>query len=370
MMEKMIDIDLELTQVLDRCLANEKISIEEGVRLFDSFHLNSLGAAADEIRRNVAGDPVTFIIDTNINYTNICISGCKFCAFYRNPDSKESYVLAPDEILEKIARAKTLGATQVLMQGGLNPELDIEYYEGIIRRVKEKFPEVQRHFFSPSEIHFIAETSVMSIDETLGRLVDAGLMSIPGGGAEILEDHVRKKISPNKIPWKTWKDVMVKAQKMGLPTSATMVYGLTESYEDRVRHLLRIKEIQDKYHGFTAFIPWSFKPGNTALAKKYNITGESGGVEYLKVLAISRLILGESIRNVQASWLTQGKDVASVALSFGANDFGGTMIEENVVKSTGYETNYLPHQEIIRIIESTGRKAAQRDTLYNILERY
>jgi cyclic dehypoxanthinyl futalosine synthase len=349
---------------------SEPLTVKDGEALFSSYDLFSLGMTADNFRREEAGDLVTFVIDRNINYTNICASGCKFCAFYRNKRADDAYVLPIDEILEKINEAVELGATQVLMQGGLNPELPIEYYEEMLKETKERFPSVQRHFFSPSEIKFLAEVSKNSIKETLERLKEAGLQSIPGGGAEILDDRVRSEISPNKIDWNGWREVMVTAHGLGLPTTATMVYGLGETNEERARHILRIREIQEKTGGFTAFIPWSFQPEHTTLAQGRVQEFSSTGIDYLKVVAISRILLNGAIKNIQASWVTQGARVAQIALSHGANDFGGTMIEENVVKAAGVDAQYLPPEQIVANIKDLGRPAAQRDTLYGVLKRY
>jgi cyclic dehypoxanthinyl futalosine synthase len=361
--------DSEVIATLEKALAGEKLSLKEVTLLLESRELKLITLAADELRSRQVGDLVTFVIDTNINYTNACVSACKFCAFYRAPGSSEAYTLSVEEILEKIARAVKLGATQVLLQGGLNPELSIEYYEEVLKRVRERFPQVQRHFFSPSEIVHIAKVEGLSIREVLSRLKEAGLQSMPGGGAEILSDRIRREVSPNKISWREWREVMLVAHELGIPTTATMVFGLGESNEDRARHLLRLREMQEATHGFTAFIPWSFKPGNTALAAKQRMY-EAGGIDYLTVVAVARLVLGESFRNIQASWLTQGERMAQLALCSGANDFGGTMIEENVVKATGYETRYLPPERIVALIKQISRPAAQRDTLYNILRRF
>ncbi len=364
----MFNVDKELMAILDKALGSEPLSLRDGIKLFES-NVQLTGLAADSLRKRSAGDVITFVIDRNINYTNVCISGCKFCAFFRSTGASDAYVLTTQELLKKVAEAVKLGATQVLLQGGHHPELPFEYYENMLRSMREKFPRVQRHAFSPSEIAHIAKISGSSIKETLKRLIEAGLQSIPGGGAEILDDKIRKKVSPKKIDWKGWKKVMVAAHKLGLPTTATMVYGLTEGYKERVRHLLRIREIQEQTHGFTAFIPWSFQPRNTALAREYKIS-DSGGIDYLKVVALSRILLSGAIRNIQASWVTQGANVAQVALSYGANDFGGTMIEENVVRAAGADSQYLPPDEIVRLIKDAGRQPAQRDTLYRILKRY
>jgi len=344
----------------------EEFSIEEGLELYNR-DVQTLGQMADGLRREACGDLVTFVIDCNINYTNVCVSRCRFCAFYRSRGAEDAYVLSIDEIMEKIGEAVRLGATQILMQGGLNPDLPVEYYEEMLEKTRKRFPSVQRHFFSPAEIQFMAKVSGNSLKETLERLVEAGLQSIPGGGAEILDDRVRKKVSPNKISWEEWKEVMVTAHEIGLPTTATMVFGLGEGPEERVRHILRIREIQEETGGFTAFIPWSFQPGNTVLARREGIR-KASGIEYLKVVALSRILLHGAIPNIQASHVTQGTRVAQVALFYGANDFGGTMIEENVVRATGTVSQYIAPEKIIRLIRDTGRPAARRDTLYNILE--
>ncbi len=348
----------------------ERLSVKDGAEMFSSFDLFSMGMTADEMRKKASGETVAFVIDRNINYTNICVSGCKFCAFYRKKGAADAYVLSIDEILEKIGEAVQLGATQILMQGGLNPDLSMEYYEEMLEETKNRFPSVQRHFFSPAEVNFMAKMSKSSVKEVLGRLKEAGLQSIPGGGAEILDDSVRGKISPNKIGWREWKEVMVTAHQKGIPTTATMVYGLTETSEQRARHILRIRDIQEKTGGFTAFIPWSFQPENTALAGGSEHEFNSSGVDYLKVVAISRILLNGTIKNIQTSWVTQGPKVAQVALNYGANDFGGTMIEENVVKAAGVNAQYLPPEQIVALIKDVGRPAAQRDTLYRTIKQY
>ncbi len=356
-------------EAIEKALAGERLGKKEAEELFRT-DLHLLGYAANSLRKRIKGELVTFVVDTNINYTNICESKCSFCAFYRDSKSSEAYVLSPEEILKKIGRARRLGATQVLLQGGLNSELEIEYYEEICRSVKEKFPEVQRHFFSPSEIQHIARVSGLSVKETLLRLKEAGLQSIPGGGAEILVDSLRKKVSPGKIAWKEWAEVMEVAHSLGIPTTATMVFGLGEGDRERAEHLLRLRRLQERSGGFTAFIPWSFQPGKTALGRKLSYSDLGTGIDYLKVVAASRLILQDSIPNLQCSWITQGKRLAQLALNFGANDFGGTMIEENVVRATGEEVSYLPKEEIVALIKQIDRPAAQRDTLYRILKEY
>lgn len=355
--------DGEVSEILSRALDNEPLGIEEGIKLLECDDLNLLGAAADVLRKKSAGKLVTFVVDRNINYTNICSSKCKFCAFYREPGAKDAYTLAIEEIIAKIDEAVKLGATQILLQGGLNPDIPIEYYENMLRQVKNKF-KVQMHAFSPPEIVHISKLYGTGIKETISRLHDAGLDSIPGGGAEILDDRVRDSVSPNKIGWRQWQEVMLAAHSLGIPTTATMVFGHAETLEERIKHIIRVRDMQEKYGGFTAFIPWSFQSENTQLS------GNSTGIDYLKMVAVSRILLNGYIRNIQASWVTQGLSVAQVALDYGANDLGGTMIEENVVRAAGVPFHSKSIDEFVHVAKKLGRPVAKRDTLYNILERY
>jgi len=302
---------------------------------------------------------VTYVVDRNINYTNICVSGCRFCAFYRRPGAPSGYVLERATLIQKLQETKDLGGTGILLQGGLNPALPLEYYEELLIFIRRAFG-LHIHGFSPPEIVFLARLSGLSIKETLKRLIAAGLGSIPGGGAEILVDRVRQTISPNKCTVQEWLAVMETAHGLGLRTTATMMFGHLETRAERVEHLLRLRELQDRTQGFTAFIPWAYQPGGTALGG----TG-TGVLEYLKNLAISRLVL-DNFANLQVSWVTQGAKVAQVALKFGANDFGSTMIEENVVAATGVGFR-LSEAEIVRQITTAGYEARQRDHLYRLL---
>lgn len=324
----------------------------------------TLARRADMLRRRFHPDGVvTFVVDRNVNYTNICESKCSFCAFYRTKDSADAYILTSDQIYEKIAELTALGGTQLLMQGGLNPDLKISFFEDLFIEIKRRFPQLQNHSLSPAEVVCIAENSGLSIDETLIRLKKAGLDSIPGGGAEILVDEVRSSISPNKIGWEQWGMVMLKAARLGMPTTATMMFGCGEKPEDIVEHIFRIREIQDNGGTFTAFIPWTYQPGNTELGGT-----TATGVEYLRVLALSRIIL-DNVPNIQASWVTQGAKMASIALFFGANDLGGTMLEENVVASAGCCFR-MSQQEMITLINDAGFSAAQRTTTYSIIREF
>lgn len=317
--------------------------------------LIQLGKQADAKRRELHNntDVVTFVVDRNINYTNICSCKCSFCAFYRDKDEDGAYSLNYPGIKAKVDELLTVGGTQLLLQGGLNKALPLEYYTNLLKNLRKDYPGLAIHAFSPAELTFIAENNNLNIDELLQEFINSGLSSIPGGGAEILADDIRQKLSPNKIKSKQWLDVMKTAHELGLKTTATMVFGFGESEENISEHLLKIKNLQAETGGFTAFIPWTAVPGNATAH------------DYLRVLATSRLML-DNIKNIQVSWVTQGLNIAQIALSFGANDFGGTMLEENVVKAAGC-SNSTTKTEIIRHIESAGFKAKQRDTYYNII---
>ncbi len=360
-----------------------RITKEEGLRLFKKADILELGRMADGIRNRLHPECiVTFIVDRNINYTNVCINRCLFCAFWRDENDPEAYILRKDELFSKTEETIRLGGTQILIQGGLNPKLNLDYYTNLLKEIKSRF-DINVHGFSPPEICYIADRSDLTIRETLKILKDAGLDSIPGGGAEILSDRVKEVISPRKIKSGRWLKVMEEAHKLGMKTTATMMFGSIEEAEDIIEHLNAVRNLQDKTGGFTAFIPWSFQPGNTALAKRSNpplppfAKGGSGGiaklypataVEYLRILALSRIYL-DNIKNIQASWVTQGLKLAQVALRFGANDFGSTMIEENVVASTGVRYK-VSKEDIINAIKHTGFRPAQRNTYYKIIQYF
>lgn len=338
-------------------IEGDKLSFNEGKHLFN-LPLPVIGEIANEIRKEKCGELVTFVIDRNISYTNICESRCKFCAFYAR-NKGEKYVLSKEELLKKIEEAVEVGATQILIQGGLNPEIGIDWLLDLFSLIKSKFPNIQLHSLSPPEIYFIAKKEGMSIREVLERLREAGLDSLPGGGAEILSDRVRKLISPNKVSAEGWLRIMEIAHKIGMKTTATMMFGHIEREEEIMEHLLRIRDLQEKTKGFTAFIPWTLQPKNTELSH----IKEASAARYLQILAISRIILN-NIRNIQASWLTQDFEIAKLALFFGANDFGGTIIEENVVTAAGKDFKPAEVEKIVKAVKSVGRKAAQRNTLY------
>lgn len=353
-------------KLLHKAIAGGRLDFAEGVELFNEASLMDLGYAANEVRKRFHGDnePITYVIDRNVNYTNVCDAYCTFCAFYAPPGSEKGYVLPYETIKEKVSELIEFGGTQLLLQGGHNPELGIEYYEELLSRLRTDFPQLTLHALSPSEIDHITRVSNLSLQDTLKRLVAAGLTSIPGGGAEVLTDRVKKIISPLKIPASRWLEVMEEAHKMGIRTTSTMMYGSVDTIEDRIEHLIKLRELQDRAEGFTAFIPWSFQPGGTPLGKK--VKNLTTATEYLRMVAVSRLML-DNIRNIQSSWVTQGSGLGQTAFAFGANDFGGTMMEENVVSAAGTRCD-VTLEDMIRCIHSAGFDAAQRDTQYNILK--
>lgn len=354
--------------ILDKALRGDRLGLEDTVRLFESNEIEKMGAAADIIMKRWHPDPLaTFVIGRNINYTNVCDVYCRFCAFYRRPGSDEGYVLPDEVIFQKIAETIGVNGTEILMQGGVNPNLPFNYYTDLLRGIKQRFPEITMHSFSPAEIMKMKEISGLSLEEVIREIHTAGLDSLPGGGAEILDDRTRRRISRLKGSWRDWMDVMQTAHKVGMNTTATMVIGLGETLEERALHLLRVREAQDecianKYdsEGFLAFISWTFQPDNTNL-KLERQTPE----EYLKTVAISRLVL-DNIKNFQSSWVTMGPEVGKLSLQYGCNDFGSTMIEENVVSSAG-ATHKVNIESITQLIREAGKIPAQRNTRYDIL---
>jgi len=347
----------------DKVLAGERISPEEFLRLAESADLYRLGFLANSVRRRLHPKPVvTYVIDRNINYTDICISGCQFCAFFKAPDNAEGSVLTHGDLERKIKETQALGGTQILLQGGLHPDKPLEFYEEMLRFIKGL--DIHIHGFSPPEICHFAELSGLTIREVLQRLIAAGLDSIPGGGAEILSDRVRQTLAPRKCSADRWIEVMEEAHNLGLRTTATMMFGHIETMDERLEHLQRIRDLQDKTGGFTAFISWPFQPDNTALAASREIKKETA-FGYLKMLALSRIFL-DNVDNIQASWVTQGPGIAQLALFFGANDFGSTMIEENVVAAAGVHFR-LSEKEIQRLVCNAGFEPRQRLMDYTLV---
>ena len=348
-----------ITPVLQKAVAGARLAPEEGLVLLQSSELAALGAAADEVTRRRHPEPErTYNIDRNVNYTNICVGGCRFCAFSRRPGDADGFVLQRDDLFQKIDETLALGGDQILLQGGLHPDLPLAWYEDLLRAVKARYPQVNIHGFSPSEIHHLAQLSGLGVSTVLERLQAAGLGSLPGGGAEILVDRVRRQVSVCKASAEEWLEVCRRWHERGGRGSATMMFGHVETLADRMEHLDRLRRLQDETRGFTAFIAWTFQPGNTQLAHVH----KAGAFEYLKTLAVSRLYL-DNFANLQASWVTQGLEIGQLALRFGANDMGSLMIEENVVAATGVSFR-TSEEEIRRRIREAGYVPQRRNVLY------
>jgi cyclic dehypoxanthinyl futalosine synthase len=353
-----------LDYIKEKALDRRRINTDEALLLMEEADLTLLGFLANEIRKNLHPEGiVTFVIDRNVNYTNVCVAGCKFCAFQRKVGSPEGYVLNREEILHKVQELVDWGGTTLLMQGGLNPDLPLEYYEDLISSIKERFPQVQVHSFSAPEIVYLSKLEGISIKQVLERLKNAGLDSLPGGGAEVLSQEVRSFLSPGKCTVEQWEEVHRTAHELGMTSTATMMFGHIEKPHHIVEHLERVRRLQDDTGGFTAFIPWTFKKGNTQL----DHIEETSTMYYLKVLALSRIYL-DNFKNIQSSHVTQTMQVGMVGLHFGANDMGSVMIEENVISSTSYKVNIPKVEDMVYAIRSAGFVPAQRDTYYRIVK--
>jgi len=347
--------------------AGERLAREEGRWLLTEAPLLELGQLAERARYRLHPETdVTFVIDTNPNYTNVCITDCQFCAFYRKPGDPEAYTLTVDEVMAKLEPAVACGATTVLLQGGHNPALPFDYYLDLIRETRRRFPGVLPHFFTASEIQTMAQVTGLPIREILARFKAAGQRTLPGGGAEILSTRVRQRISPKKGGPEAWLTVHREAHQAGFRSTATMMYGHVEGPEDILDHLDAVRLLQDETEGFTAFIPWSFKPGNTLLEKW--IKHYAGPNTYLRMLAVARCYL-DNVPHIQASWFSEGKKAGQIALHFGADDWGGTLFEENVHKAADY-VNTISVEEIVTLIREAGFRPVQRTTLYERVRTY
>jgi cyclic dehypoxanthinyl futalosine synthase len=356
-----------LDEIRAKVETGKRLDRADGRWLLTEAPLLEVGALAQEARfRAIPARQVTFVIDSNPNYTNVCITDCQFCAFYRKPGHPEAWTLTVEQVLEKIEFAASKGATTVLLQGGHNPELPLDYYLTIVRESRRRFPAVTPHFFTASEIQTMAEVSKLTVSDVLARLREAGQDTLPGGGAEVLSERVRKRIEPKKGGPRAWLDVHREAHRQGFRSTATMMYGHVEEPDDIVDHWDAIRELQDEHGGFTAFVPWSFKPGNTLLEKW--IKTYKGPSTYLRMLAASRLYL-DNFAHIQASWFSEGKRAGQVALHWGADDFGGTLFEENVHAAADF-VNKTTVDEIITLIRDAGFTPAQRTTEYQILREY
>lgn len=351
---------MKVNEIITKIEAGERLGLPEARRIYEHGDFHQLGHLAHKARVERHPEPfVSYVVDRNINYSNICVCGCRFCAFFRPPGHPEAYVLSREMLFSKIEETLSLGGTQILMQGGHHPDLPLSFYEEMLHAIKSRFS-IHIHAFSPPEIVHFSKLEGTDISTVIARLRRAGLDSIPGGGAEILVDAVRRRVSPNKCSKGEWLDVMEEAHRQGLRTTATMMFGHEEEPQDRLEHLLALRDLQDRTGGFTAFIPWAFQPANTKIQRS-----PENAVSYLRLLAMSRIIL-DNFQNIQASWVTMGPKVAQLALHFGANDFGSTMIEENVVAAAGVHFR-LSIQEIRRIIQAAGFEPRQRTMDYKLV---
>jgi cyclic dehypoxanthinyl futalosine synthase len=359
----------DISDILDSALAGHRLGLKDCIRLIKSNDVNSMGFVANILRRGIFGDTITFINNIILNYTNVCITYCKFCAFYRPPGHDESYTVPIEDIVKRVATSREMfGITQVLIQGGHNPNLKLEYYEDAFRAIKQKYPEVGINGLSPSEVDMIAKVERSSTKEILSRLKDAGMDTFAGGGAEILEDNVKEQISPLKIKSHDWLRIMEEAHQLGLKSVATMMYGTVETDEDRARHIIKIAQLQERTGGFIVFIPWSFEPNKTQMQSEGKIRYPSGGLSLLKMIAVARIMYYGLIDHLQSSWLTNGIGMAQLALNYGADDFGGTLIGEEVVSATGSRSTELTSDRIIAVIKRAGFRAAERDNFYKLIK--
>ncbi len=358
-----------LLEEISRKIASQtRLTKTEGLEILESAPLSEIGALAAEVRNrlNPPGE-VTYVIDSNPNYTNVCVTDCAFCAFYRKPGQAGAYTLSVDEVMQKIAAAAGQGATTVLLQGGHNPELPFDYYLELVRECRRRYPGITPHFYTASEVEQMSRVSGLATAEVLARLFQAGQRTLPGGGAEILSDRVRRRISAKKGPASAWLNVMREAHRVGLRSTATMMYGHVETDDDILDHLDSIRALQDETGGFTAFVPWSYKPGNTPMQASLQARGfrPAGAARYLRLLALARLYL-DNFAHIQASWFGEGKKAGQAALHFGADDFGGTLIEENVHLATGHDLRTTV-EETRALITEAGFSPVQRTTLYERL---
>ena len=358
---------MQLQEIYKKIVENKRISEDEGLTLLKEADILQLGALANIVRKRLnPEDIVTFVADTNPNYTNVCDTECLFCAFWRPPGANDAYTLSVDKLISMMKTSYHNGATTVLLQGGHNPELKLDYYISIVERAVKEIPDLHLHAFSAPEIAAIAKYEQLSTREVIQKLWDAGLRTIPGGGAEILTNKMRKKISPLKIDADTWISITSEAHDIGFKTTATMMFGHFEEDEDILEHLVRIRDLQDRTSGFLAFIPWIFKPKNTFLERK--LPNEIGGDRYLRVLSVSRIFL-DNFKHIQGSWFTQGKKMGSISMHYGASDLGGTLFDENVLACAENKTRSTV-DELVHMIKTAGFKPAQRNTFYDVIEYF
>ena len=361
----------DVSDILQAVISGNRPKLNDCIHLIKSDNIYALGLVGGFLRDKLFGKVATFVNNIILNYTNVCITYCKFCAFYRAPGHNEAYTLPISEIVKRVLTSKQLfGISQVLIQGGHNPNLNIEYYEDAFREIRKRCPDVGIHGLSASEIDMIAKVERCSTVEVLSRLKDAGLDTLPGAGAEILDDAIKHQISPLKIKSDEWLRIMEEAHKLGIKSSATMMYGTLEDEEQQARHLMKIANLQEKTGGFMAFIPWSFEPNMTQMQSEGLIRYPSGGLRLLKMIAISRIVYHNLINHLQSSWLTNGIGMAQLALTYGADDFGGTLIGEEVVTATGARSTELTSNTIVSAIKQIGYSAHERDNFYRLIKKH
>jgi cyclic dehypoxanthinyl futalosine synthase len=359
----------DISDILEGALAGKRLGLDDCIRLVKSDDVYSMGLVANILRQRKFADTITFINNIILNYTNVCVTYCKFCAFYRPPGHEESYTVPIEEIVRRVATSREMfGITQVLIQGGHNPNLNLEYYEDAFRAIKAKCPEVGINGLSPSEVDMISRVEKSNTREVLSRLKAAGMDTFAGGGAEILEDRVKDEISPLKIRSDEWLRIMEEAHEIGLRSVATMMYGTVETEQERASHIIKIAKLQEKTGGFMVFVPWSFEPNRTEIQAEGSIKYPSGGHSLLKMIAISRIMFNGLIDHLQSSWLTNGIGMAQLALNYGADDFGGTLIGEEVVSATGARSTELTSGKIIGAVKQAGFRVAERDNSYRIIK--
>jgi cyclic dehypoxanthinyl futalosine synthase len=361
----------DVSDILQAVISGNRPKLNDCIHLIKSDNIYALGLVGGFLRDKLFGKVATFVNNIILNYTNVCITYCKFCAFYRAPGHDEAYTLPISEIVKRVLTSKQLfGISQVLIQGGHNPNLHIEYYEDAFREIRKRCPDVGIHGLSASEIDMIAKVERCTTAEVLSRLKDAGLDTLPGAGAEVLDDAIKHQISPLKIKSDEWLRIMEEAHKLGIKSSATMMYGTLEDEEQQARHLMKIANLQEKTGGFMAFIPWSFEPNMTQMQSEGLIKYPSGGLRLLKMIAISRIVYHNLINHLQSSWLTNGIGMAQLALTYGADDFGGTLIGEEVVTATGARSTELTSNTIVSAIKQIGYSAHERDNFYRLIKKH
>jgi aminodeoxyfutalosine synthase len=361
----------ELSGIIEKIYASEQLDFEDGMLLMESKNLPLVGALADYVRQKTVGDGVMFVTNCHINYTNVCTSKCRFCAYFREEGQNGAFTLTVDEILEKAERASNMGATELHIVGSLNPALPFEYYVEVLSRLHRAYPVMSLKAFTAVEIAHLAKTSGMSAREVLLRLKKAGLTGLPGGGGEIFNEETRKKVCPDKITGEQWLKVMETAHGLGIKSNATMLYGHIETHSDIVDHILRIRKLQEKTGGFQAFIPLKFHPDNTELQKNGLVQYGPTGFDDLKIIAVSRLLLNGYINNIKTYWVMVGEKLSQVALHYGANDIDGTVMEERITHAAGGATpEYMPKERLIRLIRNAGRIPVERTTNYEIIKEY